>query len=208
MENNVLVLKKPIMIDGEETKEINYNYSDLTGKNLEEVFKEAIKSGHIPSASYETDPVICAMIFSEASNNAYMDIQRFCLADYSKAAGLTRGYLFKGLENDEEDENIDTLVLSTPIVINGEEVKEIKYDFDKLTGNSIEKVFNEATKSKYIVSSSYELDPVIGARIFAEAAGIEYKYVLKFELYDYAKAASRARDFFMLGLVGNQEEDN
>lgn len=210
MENkeNVLVLKKSIMIDGEETKEINYDFESLTGENLEEVFKEAIKSGHIISASYELDPVIGAMMFSEASNNAYMDIQRFGLADYSKAASLARGYFFKESSDSEDEDKENILTLTNPILINGVELKEIPYDFDKLSGNSIEKVFNEATRSKYVVSSSYELDPIIGARMFAEAASMNYADVKRLILNDYAKAASCARDFFMLGLVGDQEESN
>lgn len=210
MENkeNVLVLKKPIMIDGEETKEINYDFESLTGENLEEVFKEAIKSGHIISASYELDPVIGAMMFAEASNNAYMDVQRFGLADYSKAASLARGYFFKESSDDQNEDRENVLTLTNPILINGVELKEIPYDFDKLSGNSIEKVFNEATRSKYVVSSSYELDPIIGARMFAEAASMNYADVKRLILNDYAKAASCARDFFMLGLVGDQEESN
>ena len=203
MGNNVLTLKKTIMIDGGEVKEINYDYESLTGKNLEEVFKETIKSGHLLTASYELDPVIGARIFAEAANSAYMDIQRFGVADYTKAASLTRDYFFRELSEDDES----VLKLSKPVTIKGVEVKEIPYDFESLSGNSIEKVFNEATKSKYVVSSSYELDPIIGARMFAEAANIEYSDVQKFELYDYAKAASCARDFFMLGLVGYQEEN-
>lgn len=202
---NKLVLKKPVMIDGEEFKEINYNFEDLTGENLEEVFKEAIKNGQIISASYELDPVIGAMIFAEASNNAYMDIQRLGLADYSKASSLSREYLFKESSN-EEKENL--LLLEKPILVDGVEIKEIHYDFDKLNGTSIERVFNEATRSKYIVSSSYELDPIIGARIFAEAADIKYANIKKLALNDYTKAASYARSFFMEGLVGDQEESN
>ena len=210
MENkeNVLVLKKPIMIDGEQTKEMYYDFESLTGRNLEEVFKEAIKSGHLVSASYELDPVIGAMMFAEASNNAYMDIKRFGLADYSKAASLARGYFFKEVSDNQEDDKENVLTLSKTLVINGTDVKEILYDFEELSGNSIEKVFNEATKSGYIVSSSYELDPIIGARMFAEASNIDYKEIQKLELCDFTKAASCARAFFMQGLVGDQEESN
>ncbi|NRT90094.1 hypothetical protein [Clostridium beijerinckii] len=204
---NKLILKKPIMIDGEEAKEISYDFESLIGENLEEAFKEAIKSGHIISANYELDPVIGAMMFAEASNNAYMDVQRFGLADYSKAASLGREYFFKKL-SDEESEKENALILSKPILVKGEEIKEINYDFDNLSGNSIEKVFNEATRSKYVVSSSYELDPIIGARMFAESANMEYIDIKRLSLADYAKAASCARDFFMQGLVGDQEENS
>lgn len=48
-----------------------------------------------------------------------------------------------------------------------------------------------------MVSASYELDPVIGGRIFAEAANVAYMDVQRFSLADYGKAASLARDFYV-----------
>ncbi|BCZ48426.1 hypothetical protein psyc5s11_44930 [Clostridium gelidum] len=105
----------------------------------------------------------------------------------------------------ENKENV--LTLKKPIMIDGAETKEINYDFDELTGRDLENVFKESTKSGYMVSASYELDPVIGGRVFAEAANIAYTDVQRFSLADYGKAASLARDFFMLGLVGSQDEN-
>ncbi|WP_243156125.1 hypothetical protein [Clostridium sp. C2-6-12] len=207
MENkeNVLILKKPIMIDGEETKEINYNITNLTGNHLEEIIKDLVKEGYIITVNYELDPVIEAKIFAEASNRAYMDIQRFYALDYSKATSLVRAYLFNDNQR-EEKENV--IKLGKAINIEGVEITEVQYDFDKLSGNAIEKVFKEAMQDKYFVTSSYELDPIIAARMFAEAANIKYEHVKEFELYDYVKAAACARNFFMLGLGGDQEENN
>lgn len=100
------------------------------------------------------------------------------------------------------------LNLKKPVFIDGEEKTKIPYDFDKLSGENIENVFKASTKSGYMVSASYELDPVIGARMFAEAAELDYADVKRFSMSDYSKAASVARDFFIQGLAGNQEENN
>lgn len=107
MENkdNVLALKKPIMIDGKETKEITYDFDELTGNNIENVFKESTKSGYMVSASYELDPIIGARMFAEAANIAYMDVQRFSLTDYSKAASLARDFFIQGLAGDQGESN-------------------------------------------------------------------------------------------------------
>lgn len=106
----------------------------------------------------------------------------------------------------ENEENV--LVLKKAILIDGEEKTKIPYDFDNLTGESIENVFKAAIKSGYMVSASYELDPVIGARMFAEASNIDYMDIKRFGVADYSKAASIARDFFIINLGGDQEESN
>lgn len=104
------------------------------------------------------------------------------------------------------EENNNVLKLRKPVMIDGEEKTEIKYDFDELTGENLENGFKTAIKSGYVVSASYELDPIIGAHMFAEAAGIAYADVKRFGFSDYSKAASLARDFFIQGLGGYQDE--
>lgn len=106
----------------------------------------------------------------------------------------------------EKQENV--LKLKKAVMIDGEEKAEITYDFDSLTGENLENGFKSAIKSGYMVGASYELDPVIGAHMFAEAAGIDYTDVKRFSMADYSKAASIARDFFIKGLGGNLEESN
>jgi len=104
------------------------------------------------------------------------------------------------------EENI--LILKKPVFIDGKEKIKIPYDFDKLSGENMENVFKASIKSGYMVAASYELDPVIGARTFAEAADLDYADVKRFSMSDYGKAASVVRDFFIQGLAGNQEENN
>ncbi len=103
---------------------------------------------------------------------------------------------------------MEVLKLIKPVLISGEEVKEIEYDLDEVTGENLENAFKEVTKSGYIVNASYELDPVVGAHIFAECAGIDYTDVKRFGMADYNRAASVVRDFFIIGLNGAQEESN
>ncbi|MBN1039022.1 phage tail assembly protein [Clostridium botulinum] len=107
MENqeNVLTLKKPIMIDGEEKTIITYNFDELTGENLENGFKSAIKSGYMVGASYELDPVIGAHMFAEAAGIDYTDVKRMGFADYNKAASLARDFFIQNLGGDQEENN-------------------------------------------------------------------------------------------------------
>jgi len=100
------------------------------------------------------------------------------------------------------------LKLKKPVLIDGEEVTEIEYDLDEVTGENLENAFKEVTKSGYIVSASYELDPVVGAHIFAECSGIDYTDIKRFNMADYNRAAVIVRDFFIIGLSGAQEESN
>lgn len=102
---------------------------------------------------------------------------------------------------------METLNLKKPLLINGEEIKKIEYDLDEVTGENLENAFKEVTKSGYILNGSYELDPVVGAHIFAECAGIDYTDVKRFSLSDYNRAASLVRNFFIEGLGGDQEEN-
>ena len=111
-------------------------------------------------------------------------------------------------ENTMEITGAGVLTLKKPILIDGKEAKEIEYDFDNLTGADIEDVFKEATRSNYMVSASYELDPVIGGRMFAKAADIAYSDVQRMKIPDYTQAAALARNFFILGLNGDQEDQN
>lgn len=112
------------------------------------------------------------------------------------------------MENNIEIIGTGTLKLKRPISIDGKETNEIKYDFDKLTGMDIEEVFKEATRSGYMVSASYELDPIIGGRMFAKASDLDFSDVSRLKLKDYTEAANIARAFFIQDSDGNQEESN
>ncbi len=114
----------------------------------------------------------------------------------------------KNNDNTMEFTGAGVLTLKKTVLIDGEEVKEIKYDFDKLTGADIEEVFKESTRSGYMVSASYELDPVIGGRMFAKAADLDFMDIKRLRIPDYTKAAGLARSFFILDSDGDQEGQN
>lgn len=115
---------------------------------------------------------------------------------------------------DKKNENtiaitgLGVLTLRKSILIDGKEVNEIEYDFDKLTGRDIEEVFKESTRSGYMVSASYELDPVIGGRMFAKASDLDFLDISRLKLKDYTEAANIARAFFIEDSDGNQEDPN
>lgn len=88
------------------------------------------------------------------------------------------------------------LVLKKPILIDGEEVKEINYDLDDLTGNDIEHAMNELAK-KGIMVSLVETDQRYHAMLFAIAAGIDYTDVGRLSGKDYHKATTAVRNFFL-----------
>ncbi|MBN1048708.1 phage tail assembly protein [Clostridium botulinum] len=105
-------------------------------------------------------------------------------------------------------QSVGELMLKKTVLIDGNEVKKINYDFDELTGEDIETVFKDAIRSGYMVSSSYELDPVIGGRMFAQAAGLDFNDIKRLKLKDYTEAAGIARAFFITDLDGDQEDQN
>jgi hypothetical protein len=52
-----------------------------------------------------------------------------------------------------------------------------------------------------------ELDPVLHAHIFAEAAGIDYEDVKRLGAKDYMKAVGLVRDFFLSDSEVSQQEN-
>jgi hypothetical protein len=92
---------------------------------------------------------------------------------------------------------MEKLKLRKPIEIDGKTVNEIEYDFESVTGSDIEKVCKSLVPEGYVVLAQ-ETDPVLHAHIFAEAAGIDYKDMLRFSGKDYTKATNLVRDFFYL----------
>lgn len=206
---STLKLCKELDLDGNKVKELNYDFTLMTGKDLKESFKNAIKSGYVVSGSYELDPVIASYIFAEAAHVDYTDVKRLNFKDYTLMAKKVREFLL-AIEADLDDEvlNQNQIYLEKPILVNGEDVKEIKFDFDEMTGTNTENAFKNATKSGYIVSSSYELDPIIGVYMFAEAAKMNYSDLERMSLKDYIKAGTCAKYFFIQSLNGDQEEEN
>lgn len=115
--------------------------------------------------------------------------------------------LKKDINIAEEEIKETVLKLKKTVLIDGEEVKEVKYDFESLTGKHVDAAFKEARKNGYMITGAYEMDPIIGGYMFAQAAGIDYSDLERFSAKDFAKAGSLGRDFFIVDLDGNQAED-
>lgn len=97
--------------------------------------------------------------------------------------------------------------LSKPVLIDGEEKKELEYDFEELKGDVIENSIKNLQKSGYIPTVQ-ELDPILHANIFAEACGIDYLDVKRFSAKDYMKAVSLVRDFFLSDSEESSQENS
>ncbi|KMT23009.1 hypothetical protein [Clostridium cylindrosporum] len=101
---------------------------------------------------------------------------------------------------------MSVLKLSKVVSINGEEVKEIDYDFDDLKGDSIENAVKAMQKQGY-VSTVQELDPILHAHIFAEASGLDYLDIKSLPAKDYLKCVSAVRDFLLTDSEVSQQEN-
>ena len=89
------------------------------------------------------------------------------------------------------------LNLKTPIMVNGEEIKYIDYDTDKLTGGSVEKAIQELQKRQMVVITP-ELDTPFHAQLFAIASGLDYTDIQRLSMKDYVEATGIIRDFFII----------
>ncbi len=91
---------------------------------------------------------------------------------------------------------MNILKLSKPVKINGEEVKEIPYDLEALTGADIQVAVKELARRGIIVGST-EVDPNYHAAIFAVAAGLSLDDIGLIGAKDYNLATQKVRDFFL-----------
>jgi len=101
---------------------------------------------------------------------------------------------------------MSVLKLVRPIEIDGEKRECIEYDLEELSGNIIESAMKAMQKSGY-VPTVQELDPILHAYIFAEAAGIDYEDVKRLKAKDYMKAVTLVRDFFLSDSEDSQQEN-
>ena len=92
----ILKLKKPVLIDGEEKTEIEYNFDDLTGADVQQATAELQGLG-IMVSTLEFDANYHAALFAKASGLAYADVQRFSAKDYTKVSTLARNFFLNDL---------------------------------------------------------------------------------------------------------------
>ncbi len=99
----------------------------------------------------------------------------------------------------------EVLKLSKPININGEEVKELKYNFEDMTARDKAEATKAYKKDGNVVSVQ-ELDPEYHLYLFAAAVkkentSIETEDVLRISAKDSVRAEGLVRDFFFLDLA-------
>ncbi len=93
-EKNVLMLKKPVDIDGEKVDKIAYDLDSLTGNDIERAITELGKKGVIV-AMVETDQRYHAMLFAIAAGIAYEDVTRLSSKDFVKATTVVRDFFLE-----------------------------------------------------------------------------------------------------------------
>lgn len=91
-----LILSKPIEIDGELKKEIEYDLDSLTGSVIENAIKDLQKNNYVPTVQ-ETDQLLHANIFAQAAGLDHMDIKRLSIKDYIKVTGIVRDFFISDL---------------------------------------------------------------------------------------------------------------
>jgi hypothetical protein len=97
---------------------------------------------------------------------------------------------------------MEILKLSKPIMVNGNELKELAYDFENMTAQDKLNAGKNYKKAGNVISVQ-ELDSDYHMYIFAEAAaksneGLDINDVLRMSAKDSAKAEGLVRDFFFL----------
>lgn len=107
---------------------------------------------------------------------------------------------------------MDILKLKKPIMIDGSEVTEIKYDFENMTAQDKMKAGKAYKKTGNVISVE-ELDSDYHLYIFAEAVAkvnpdIDQKEILALlSAKDAAKAEKLVRDFFFVDSEDTSETD-
>lgn len=97
----ILKLRKPIMIDGEQVSEISYDLEGLTGNDIDMAIKNMKQKGQMVT-TVELDPTYHAAVFAQAAGLALEDVQRMSAKDYNKAMTLVRDFF---LDNSEESQD-------------------------------------------------------------------------------------------------------
>jgi pyridoxine 5'-phosphate synthase PdxJ len=95
-----------------------------------------------------------------------------------------------------EQSGVGVYVFKHPTKIEGDDVKEISYDFTEINGKAIRQAKSELQKRSYTVAVK-ELDECFHAALFAQASGLTLDSVEILHAVDYMNVADLARDFLM-----------
>jgi len=90
----ILKLKKPIMIDGNEKTELSYDLDGLTGSDIQHAVRELAKKGIVVGAS-ELDLNYHAALFAQASGISFDDMSRLSAKDYDAATRSVRDFFLE-----------------------------------------------------------------------------------------------------------------
>lgn len=101
---------------------------------------------------------------------------------------------------------MDVLKLSKPIMINGEEVTELPYDFENMTAKDKIEAGKEM-KAAGVIMTVAEVDPDYHFYLFAKAVNkanpaITTQDVMRLSIKDADRGAALARNFFYLDSEG------
>lgn len=99
----------------------------------------------------------------------------------------------------------ETLKLYKPITVDGNEMKELEYDFDNITGVAMESAKKMLIQNGIVSNNMSEMDSSFHAAVFSIAAGIDYNDMQRLHGRDYMKAANLVRNFFFLNAEESQE---
>lgn len=102
MNNNVLKLSKPIMVNGKEVNEIPFDLDNMTAQDKMNASKRYVKDGNIVTVQ-ELDPSYHIYLFTEAVIKANpeldaTDVMRINAKDAAKAEKLVRDFFYLGSE--------------------------------------------------------------------------------------------------------------
>lgn len=199
------LLKKPVDIDGSLTEKIDYSFKKLKGQDLLDIFNELRDSKHVLVGAYETDPVVASALFAKASGLDITDIGLLKGIDYVNASAIARNFFKEGYEDISLDSKV--LNLSSIVNVDSDDKNAIEFDFDELTGQDIISTVDELRKFKYIITGSYEADPILCAALFAKASKIKIKDVLDLSAKDFLRSSNICRLFFIQSLNGGQASE-
>ena len=104
----------------------------------------------------------------------------------------------KAIKNEEME---NTIKLTRPVQFDGETITEITLDFEKLSGEDIEKAemqFN-AENPQNSITMVKEMAKGFTAIVAAKAAGVHVGVIRKMSAPDYAKVTMRTTVFLMGG---------
>ena len=93
------------------------------------------------------------------------------------------------------------IILSRPVNFDGDEIKEINLDFEKLTGEDIERAEMQynAENPQNSLTMVKEMSKGFAAIVAAKAAGVNVGVIRKLSAPDYAKVTMRTALFLMGG---------